>query len=67
MDLRDAIALTYIVVMGINGFLIVFRELEITDMLFGKDPSKTKRIYGSGFWLLLTGALLWASWGSLFK
>ncbi len=67
MDLKDAVALICIAVVGINGFLIVFREVELTDIFFGKDPSETKRIYGSGFWFVLTGALIWANWDSWFK
>jgi hypothetical protein len=67
MDLKDAVFLICISVMGINGFLIVFREVEVTDIFFGKGPSERKRIFGSGFWFLLTGAMIWANWESWFK
>jgi hypothetical protein len=67
MDLKNTVSFICIMIMGINGFLIVFRGVELTDLMFGKDPSERKRILGSGFWFLLVGVMIWANWNSWFK
>jgi hypothetical protein len=67
MDLKNTVSFICITIMGINGFLIVFRGVELTDIMFGKDPSEKKRIFGSGFWFLLVGVMIWVNWNSWFK
>ena len=67
MDLKNIISLVCILVMGVNGLLIVFREIELTDIMFGKNLSPRKRIFGSGFWLSLVGLMIWANWYSWFQ
>lgn len=67
MDAKNIAVLFCICLMGINGFLIVSRKIELTDIFFGKEPSETKRIFGAGFWFLLSGILIWSSLDGWFK